>query len=604
MVHEHVVHDTDARFIIDPVTRTIKNESKKKIVLVQGDHNSEIFGFQCPRYIESHDMSQCNKVEVHYFNYDQQSNKVKSGKYEVNDLQIGEDENSVVFSWRISGNGTQLQGRLEFLIRFKCVEENTVTYAWNTLFFTDTNIGKGSNADESFETEYVDIIEQWKTSVLQGFEDDFTDWKVKTEAQLEIDFRNYRQETTAAVDEHFAAHSSEWNQALAVERARIDQFVALEEGSTTGDAELMDGRISNTGHSFANIGTHIRSVSDTIDEFADNLTVDGYLAEDLYSDVKENCETVEGYFFRCPDSDMVAADLWKCYTLSVCAGEKYRIKTYTVSAGVAVAFMTTRYDADDIDAAILYYPENKSSGEIVDIIVEVPAGAVQMLVNEQKEQCEAIIEKYVSKRFVKASNSVLCGKHLVCCGDSITEAVNPDGGYFANYAEIVAERHGMTCTKDGVGGSTMAYGQGKTFSTERYLNIPEFDYLTIWFGWNDAAYSELGTIEDEDNSTFYGAYRLVLKHLVVNNPTKKIGLIVPYGDEVVEQYAQAVREISILYGIPCLDLQNHNKCSLVWGSENEVQLARRNALTYDGTHPNQAGHDFISTMYESFLLSL
>ena len=64
MGHEHNVQDLDARFTIDPVTRQIKNESKKKLLLIQGDHNSEIFGFRCPRYVESHDMSLCNEVEV------------------------------------------------------------------------------------------------------------------------------------------------------------------------------------------------------------------------------------------------------------------------------------------------------------------------------------------------------------------------------------------------------------------------------------------------------------------------------------------------------------------------------------------------------------
>lgn len=393
---------------------------------------------------------------------------------------------------------------------------------------------------------------------------------------------------------------------IATERARIDVLSKLGEGSTTGDAELIDGRISNGGHVHENIGEHIRSVSVQLNESIDNLKIDGYESSDYYRDIKGECQKIEGYFFRCPDSNMLAAGQWNCYTLPVKANERYRIKTYTVSAGAAVAFMTTPYDADEIDPSIGYYPATPSGGEIVDVIVTVPSNAVQMLVNEQTSQCTAIIEKYASKQFTRSSSptSILDGKVLVCCGDSITEAVNPDGGYFFNYAESVAFRHGMTCHKDGAGGSTMAYGQGKSFSISRYLNVPEFDYLTIWFGWNDAAYSTLGTINDTDNRTFYGAYKLVLEHLITNNPTKKIGLIVPYGSDAVSPFAQAVRDISQRYGVPCLDLKDHNKCSLIWGTENPAQLARRNALTYDGTHPNQEGHDFLSSIYEQFLLSL
>lgn len=393
--------------------------------------------------------------------------------------------------------------------------------------------------------------------------------------------------------------------ALNVERSRLNQLAKLTDGSTTGDAELIDGRVSSAGYIHDNIGDHIRDVAEQAENNLKSVMIDGYDSTDNFVDVKEGCTKVEGHFFRSPDSDMVSSDAWNCYTLAVRPGEKFRIKTYTVSAGAAVAFMAMEYNADEIDPVIWYYPEAASSGEIVDIEVIVPAGAVQMLVNENVNNYSATIEKRTGQRFIKSTASgILSGKILVCCGDSITEAVNPDGGYFTNYAECAANRHGMTCIKDGVGGSTMAYGQGKSFAIDRYLSIPEFDYLTIWFGWNDAEYSALGTIDDTDNNTFYGAYKVVLDHLIANNPTKKIGLIVPYGDNEVEPFAQAVRDISALYGVPCLDLRDHNKCSLIWGTENNAQTARRSALTYDGTHPNQAGHEFISTMYEQFILSL
>lgn len=48
---------------------------------------------------------------------------------------------------------------------------------------------------------------------------------------------------------------------IAVERARINQFVALDEGSTTGDAELVDGRVDFRGKTWDNIGDSLRGVS-------------------------------------------------------------------------------------------------------------------------------------------------------------------------------------------------------------------------------------------------------------------------------------------------------------------------------------------------------
>ena len=64
---------------------------------------------------------------------------------------------------------------------------------------------------------------------------------------------------------------TELNNAIAVERERIDNFTSLPEGSTTGDAELMDGRIDYTGNSWNNIGSHIRGVSNIFDEKINNL---------------------------------------------------------------------------------------------------------------------------------------------------------------------------------------------------------------------------------------------------------------------------------------------------------------------------------------------
>lgn len=203
-----------------------------------------------------------------------------------------------------------------------------------------------------------------------------------------------------------------------------------------------------------------------------------------------------------------------------------------------------------------------------------------------------------------ASGNYLAGKKLVACGDSITAAVNPQGGNFDSYARLAAQRNGMVFDLNAVSGSTMTNVEGKSpFCVNRYQQVPsDFDYLTIWFGFNDGAYAQVGTINDTEDTTFYGAYKKVLDYYLTTYPTKKIGLVVPYmsnGD-----FQDAVRNLSKMYGVPCLDLPDYNQCSIVWGSANTAQTARKNALTYDGTHPNQTGHEFISSMYEAFLRRL
>lgn len=248
MGHTHAVYDTDTRFSINPITRVIKNESSTKTGLIQHDHNSERFTFELPRTIEGHDMSLCNRVEVHYLNIDANTKKEHSGLYEVNDLRVSpDDEELVQCSWLISENATHYKGKLNFLLRFSCVEDGVVTYAWHTAIYSEFAVSEGIDAAGAFETEYVEIIERWKNSVMEHFTDDLTAWKAKTAAAIR----------TEAADEINTKYSS-WGNALAVERNRIDAFIALEDGSTTGDAELQDIRIGADGVAYSSAGEAVR----------------------------------------------------------------------------------------------------------------------------------------------------------------------------------------------------------------------------------------------------------------------------------------------------------------------------------------------------------
>lgn len=56
-----------------------------------------------------------------------------------------------------------------------------------------------------------------------------------------------------------AAEKAERQTEIAVERARINQFVALPNGSTTGDAELMDIRVGSDGTIYATAGDAVRA---------------------------------------------------------------------------------------------------------------------------------------------------------------------------------------------------------------------------------------------------------------------------------------------------------------------------------------------------------
>ena len=188
MVHGHPVIDTDHHFIIDPITRSVTNAELKKTTLIQLDHNSERFSFELDRYVEGHDMSLCNKIEVHYTNTNGSTRAQNPGVYEVDDFEIADsDESKVVFTWLISENATLHPGSLSFLILFACEEAGVVTYRWHTGINNSISVGPGMNNGEVITESFPDILAQWKSdlysrdysyegAVKNGFEGTEEEW--------------------------------------------------------------------------------------------------------------------------------------------------------------------------------------------------------------------------------------------------------------------------------------------------------------------------------------------------------------------------------------------------------------------------------------------
>ncbi|MBR5004187.1 MAG: hypothetical protein IKY14_01825, partial [Erysipelotrichaceae bacterium] len=233
MGHKHNVFDTDPHFLIDPVTKRIKNESSQKTTLIQRDHNSERFSFEIPE-IDGHDMSKCNSVEVHYNNIDAQGNQNR-GVYKVTDMKWTDDRTKVVFTWLISENATQLVGRLHFLIVFECVEDGVVVYRWQTLINSDFEIAEGmDNSGEVIET-YPDIVAQWEAQIFGNAANAVSNINLAEQNAIEA----VRTEGAAQVENVRATA-----QGIAAERTQIHLNNALKasviEGGADGEVICLD----------------------------------------------------------------------------------------------------------------------------------------------------------------------------------------------------------------------------------------------------------------------------------------------------------------------------------------------------------------------------
>ena len=172
MAHLHTVVDTDKHFVIDAVTRKITTQNEK-LMLMQGDHNSEVYTFEIPKVVEGHDMSLCNLVQVHY--NDVSADKTESSKdvYLVTDLRVDEDDvDKLVFSWLISSNATKYAGLLGFRVAFCCVDENGVyTYKWNTDIFKSVTVSDGIDNTAVVEEEFSDAFSELEASLEKALAD-------------------------------------------------------------------------------------------------------------------------------------------------------------------------------------------------------------------------------------------------------------------------------------------------------------------------------------------------------------------------------------------------------------------------------------------------
>lgn len=163
----HEMRDTDQHFTIDAETMAITNPNANKNELKLGDHNSEIFTFEVPRFLDKHDLSLCDKFEIHYINIG--NNKADQSKdvYYAEFALSEEDENIVVFTWKISGNATMYAGSLNFRIRFACIDEaGNYTYKKHTDVFKGITVSDGIDNAESLVVEFSDVLEQWKNEVV------------------------------------------------------------------------------------------------------------------------------------------------------------------------------------------------------------------------------------------------------------------------------------------------------------------------------------------------------------------------------------------------------------------------------------------------------
>ena len=200
-------------------------------------------------------------------------------------------------------------------------------------------------------------------------------------------------------------------------------------------------------------------------------------------------------------------------------------------------------------------------------------------------------------------------------GDSITEGYWADTKETSYVGRFQTQYPNATIRRYGVGGSCVSsccVWNVEDMRTRAKRMEPDANLIVIYGGTNDFhCMTPLGTPEERNEGTFYGAYNLLLDDLVERYPNAKIVLctILPRFDETwperegrvrvapLSAYVDIIKQISQVRNLPVIDLFNL-ECF------REPIPGDKSPLTKDGLHPLDEGHEILFNHIHQALLSL
>ena len=205
-------------------------------------------------------------------------------------------------------------------------------------------------------------------------------------------------------------------------------------------------------------------------------------------------------------------------------------------------------------------------------------------------------------------------------GDSIT-AGSGASRIDKRYTDVFASKTGVEVRNYGIGGTRIARKRTPSVNPvfddcflDRLERMEETaDLIVIFGGTNDFGHGDapLGDLDSEDEYTFCGAMRHLLRRAIEKYPEARIVVLTPLHrtsecvtvneiglpTQPLKDFVNAEIEIAKEFSVPVLDLWS------VSGIQPRIQ-AQCKVFSADGLHPNDRGHERIADCLIRFLETL
>lgn len=281
---------------------------------------------------------------------------------------------------------------------------------------------------------YATLMEKLTQASSEATTSATTAKKCADELKSSTDFINTLDEKVAAQDskiENIKASTShittKQNTKIAALQTRMSEFTSLKDGSTTGDAELIDARIGADGTKYPSAGDAMRGQIEQLNEILVNKTSE---LDTLFDGVYRTLEVsmTNGYYFD-KNGNKTELSVCKYTTLNVFEGQEYLINT-RVSNGIPVYLLMNGVNvisAKEYDE-IKYTVEN----------ITIPKNVTQLIINsfdveiKVKNKVDVLKNQLISKQnLTKELQSVFNGVY-----DNITNSLSFNNGKFIQADEF------------------------------------------------------------------------------------------------------------------------------------------------------------------------